>query len=396
MAKNTIPRGQTSVIRHIFIMDSASTAGAGKTALAYNTASISAYYIYPGGTATSLTLETISTLGTYSAPTSGAYMRFKEIDATNMPGWYELHFHNDWFSVANARKGGSVQIKGATGMAPVNFEFDVIGFDLQDDVPPVDVTAIGGSTQSLTYIKDFADTGYDPVNHRANSKVVLIDADAVNASALATDAITEIQNGLATPTNITTVAAVAGSVGSVTGNVGGNVAGSVGSVTGAVGSVTGAVGSVTGAVGSVTGNVGGNVVGSVGSVATGGISAASLAADASNELAAGLLATDIVSASALHDDTVASLLIDAGRYAQGDPVETSLATTARAELAARPAANAPIVDKLTWLVMLLLNKIEQTATTKTLYADNGSTTIATSDATDDGTTFTSAEWVSGP
>lgn len=40
------------------------------------------------------------------------------------------------------------------------------------------------------------------------------------------------------------------------------------------------VASVSGAVGSVTGNVGGNVTGSVGSVATGGISAASFAADA--------------------------------------------------------------------------------------------------------------------
>jgi hypothetical protein len=56
-----------------------------------------------------------------------------------------------------------------------------------------------------------------------------------------------------------------------------SVTGAVGSVTGAVGSVTGAVGSVTGAVGSVTGNVGGNVTGSVGSVATGGITAASIA-----------------------------------------------------------------------------------------------------------------------
>jgi hypothetical protein len=59
-----------------------------------------------------------------------------------------------------------------------------------------------------------------------------------------------------------------------------SVTGAVASVTGAVASVTGAVGSVTGAVGSVTGNVGGNVTGSVGSVATGGITAASFAADA--------------------------------------------------------------------------------------------------------------------
>lgn len=55
-------------------------------------------------------------------------------------------------------------------------------------------------------------------------------------------------------------------VSTVSGNVGGNV--------------TGSVGSVVGAVGSVTGNVGGNVTGSVGSIASGGITAASIASDA--------------------------------------------------------------------------------------------------------------------
>jgi hypothetical protein len=69
-----------------------------------------------------------------------------------------------------------------------------------------------------------------------------------------------------------------------------SVTGAVASVTGAVASVTGAVGSVTGAVGSVTGNVGGNVTGSVGSVATGGITAASFAADA---ITAAKIAADV-------------------------------------------------------------------------------------------------------
>jgi hypothetical protein len=64
-----------------------------------------------------------------------------------------------------------------------------------------------------------------------------------------------------------------------------------GNLTGSVGSVTGAVGSVTGAVGSVTGNVGGNVTGSVGSVASGGITAASIATDA---IDADALAADAV------------------------------------------------------------------------------------------------------
>lgn len=51
------------------------------------------------------------------------------------------------------------------------------------------------------------------------------------------------------------------------------------------------IASVTGAVGSVTGNVGGNVVGSVGSVASGGITAASIATDAFGALE---LASDAV------------------------------------------------------------------------------------------------------
>lgn len=48
------------------------------------------------------------------------------------------------------------------------------------------------------------------------------------------------------------------------------------------GNLSGSVGSVSGAVGSVAGNVGGNVAGSVGSVASGGISASSIAASALN------------------------------------------------------------------------------------------------------------------
>jgi hypothetical protein len=82
-----------------------------------------------------------------------------------------------------------------------------------------------------------------------------------------------------------------------------------GNLTGSVGSVTGSVGSVAGAVGSVTGNVGGNVTGSVGSVATGGITAASIAADAigASELAADAvteIATAVLDAFATASDSV--------------------------------------------------------------------------------------------
>jgi hypothetical protein len=167
-----------------------------------------------------------------------------------------------------------------------------------------DVAAIKAKTDNLpadtaTELTDIANTvagvsasvWLDP--SRTLTSLPAAPTDWLTAAAVKADAVTKIQSGLATPTNITAgtittvtnltnaptsgdftatmktsigTAVAASAVASVTGNVGGDVTGSVGSVVGAVGSVTGAVGSVTGAVGSVTGNVGGNVVGSVGSV----------------------------------------------------------------------------------------------------------------------------------
>jgi hypothetical protein len=122
-----------------------------------------------------------------------------------------------------------------------------------------------------------------------------------------------------------------------------SVSGAVGSVTGAVGSVTGAVGSVTGAVGSVTGAVG-SVTGSIGSLA----------------------------AQAKTDVNV--------------EVVDALATDTYAESATVPAATATLAAKISWLGTLARNKIEQTATTQTVRADDTTTAIATAAVSDNGTT----------
>jgi len=78
----------------------------------------------------------------------------------------------------------------------------------------VDTIAIGGTVQSATDLKDFADTGYDPSTHKVQG-VVLTDTatnltnltavpnDWITAAGVKADAVTKIQNGLATPTNIT-------------------------------------------------------------------------------------------------------------------------------------------------------------------------------------------------
>lgn len=63
-----------------------------------------------------------------------------------------------------------------------------------------------------------------------------------------------------------------------------------------------------------------------------------------------------------------------------------------AELSAVPAANASLDKKVNWLFMKARNKITQTATTQIIKADDGTTTVATSTVSDDGTTATRGEF----
>lgn len=178
MAKLSRKKGVTSQIFHVSIKDSASTTGAGKTGLAYNTAGLLCKYIGAGGTlSASITLEDITTLGTYQAPTSNAHMRFKEISATDpSKGLYELHVHNDWMNLT----GGNliVMLAGASGMADCQLEID-----LQADV---NIVSINGDQQSAIDLKDFADTGYNPVTHKV-VEVVLTNTCTTNTDMRGTD-----------------------------------------------------------------------------------------------------------------------------------------------------------------------------------------------------------------
>lgn len=90
--KLLITKGTTSKIVHIFVQDSASTTGAGKTGL--TNSSFTAYYIRPGATAAvSSTVDNITTLGTFAG--SATNCAIKEVSSANMPGVYELHFANN-------------------------------------------------------------------------------------------------------------------------------------------------------------------------------------------------------------------------------------------------------------------------------------------------------------
>lgn len=150
-----------------------------------------------------------------------------------------------------------------------------------------------------------------------------------------------------------TLATTTGAVGSVTGNVGGNV--------------TGSVGSVVGAVGSVTGNVGGNLSGSVGSIATGGIVAASFAADAIDAVA--LAATAV---NEIRDAVFAKVMT---------------------ELIGDPGATPTFADAIMLQHMALRNKRETDSSggTDKLYNSAG-TAILSAAVSDTGTVFTKAKY----
>jgi hypothetical protein len=191
--KLLLKKSEVSNIFEVLIKDSSVATGAGLTGLAYNSSGLNAYYYRnTAASAVAITLADM-TLGTF---TSGG---FKEV-STNMPGLYAFCPPNAAFTSASSV---TFVLKGATNMAPVEIECQLLDWDIQ-------VGAMASVTGNVAG-------------------------------------------------NVT------GSVASVLGNVAGNVTGSVASVLGNVaGNVTGSVNSVVGDVGGkVNGNIVGNVLGTV-------------------------------------------------------------------------------------------------------------------------------------
>lgn len=129
--KRLIKLGTTSKRLVIFIQDSSSTVGAGLTGLVYNSAGLAWYYWREdtgnaGGTA--VTLAT-ATRGTF---TSGG---FKEVDATNLPGMYEIGVPDA--ALASGAGWVVMMLRGAANMAPVTIEIQLVAFD------PNDATRLG-------------------------------------------------------------------------------------------------------------------------------------------------------------------------------------------------------------------------------------------------------------
>lgn len=131
-------RSQGSVILRVKILNSSVSTGAGLTgltsasagliiaAIADNEASTVAY------TQAGSTIETITTLGTYSAPTA-TKCRFKEVDATNHKGLYEIQLADARYAVTSA-KSLLVSISGATNAAETDVCIPLRDLDPYDSV----------------------------------------------------------------------------------------------------------------------------------------------------------------------------------------------------------------------------------------------------------------------
>lgn len=122
-----IKKGATSQSIYVVALDSTSTTGGRKTGLAFNTSSLTGYYVRNGASATAITLATLAAAN--SAWSSGG---FKEVDATNMPGIYRLDVPDA--AVASGAESVVVTLKGATGMVQIDDETQLVAVDFQDAV----------------------------------------------------------------------------------------------------------------------------------------------------------------------------------------------------------------------------------------------------------------------
>lgn len=242
MAKQIVQINNTSRTEYVFIQNSSVSTGAGLTGLAFNTASLTADYCVERGARVNIPLVTQTATGAYS---SGGFVA---VDGTNMPGLYRFDVPNAVFASAGSDKA-VVMLKGATNMAPVLLEYQIVAFN-PDDAVRLGLTALPNVAQGTS--------GAIPTGNATGQVTVATNNDKTGYALSGTQTF------------------------NVTGNITGNLSGSVGSVTG---NVSGSVGSVTG-----------NVTGSVGSIASGGITTGSFAAGAINAAA---IATDAIGSDEL-------------------------------------------------------------------------------------------------
>jgi hypothetical protein len=154
--------GATSEIWQVFIRDSSSATGAGLAGLVFNSAGLTAYYHRDTDTtATAIALVTM-TVGTFTS--SG----FKEIDATNMPGWYQFCPPNA--AIASGAKSAGFHLKGATNMAPLPIEVQLLAVNV-DDAVRMGMTSLPNAAAEAAGGLYTRGSGAGQINQDANGRI---------------------------------------------------------------------------------------------------------------------------------------------------------------------------------------------------------------------------------
>lgn len=182
MAKRTIKAGVADQTVDVFIMDSTSTSGAGLSGLVYNSSGLKCYYRKGAtGAATALTLATQTVGGAHS---DGGFV---EIDATNMKGVYRLDLSD---TIVAATPWVTIYLYGATNMAPVVLELEVVSVDPFDTVR-YGLTALPNAAAEAAGGLYTRGTGAGQINQDANGRI-----DANLKAAAGTNVTLDANNAL--------------------------------------------------------------------------------------------------------------------------------------------------------------------------------------------------------
>lgn len=187
MAKQLVQLGNTSRTEYIWIQDSSSSTGAGLANLLFNSAGLTADFVVERGLRQNITLATLGSVN--AAWSSGGFVA---VDNTNMPGLYRFDIPNAVFATADK---SVVLLKGATNMAPVVLEYQIVGFN-PDDAVRLGLTAIPNVAQGTTGSLPTGNaTGQVTVVSTATGAITSSSfaAGAIDASAIASDAITSAE-----------------------------------------------------------------------------------------------------------------------------------------------------------------------------------------------------------
>lgn len=157
MAKMQITKGKTSKLVQVFIQDSSQSDGSGLTGLLFNSSGLTAtYYRETAATTVPFSLVTM-TAGTWA---SGGFI---EIDATSMPGWYQLGVPNA--ALVTGAEAVIFHLFGATNMVPLPLEIELTSTDVQNgtsfNVSRIDENISAAKTLTVSERNSVADAYLD-------------------------------------------------------------------------------------------------------------------------------------------------------------------------------------------------------------------------------------------